>query len=146
MVGDLVSIITLPLLSTRACASFCQPGRWVTAPHLPSRLEASRLPWTAALTLLAVLVPDRKRDTPPSVFGGFFFWPFCTASWRLALYFKNSSKEKCSFCTRHKERVFYLVLLFRWSKKLWMVPVRLLSSLSLLEGPEYAQHQALTCR
>ena len=125
--------------------AFCQPGRWVTSPHLLSRLEASRFPWTATLMVLAVLVPDwQERDFPHLSSEDFFFCPFCTASWMLAWCFKKSSEEKCSFCTRHKERVFYLVVLFRWSKKLWMVPIRLVSSLSLLEGPEYPYHQALT--
>lgn len=94
--------------------AFFQPGRWVTAPHLPSGLEASMCSWAAALTVLAVLVPDWQEILPPPVFGGLFFWPLSYSIWILAFCFKNSSKEKYSFCTRHKGRVFYLVLLFRW--------------------------------
>ena len=45
--------------------AFSQPGRWVTAPHLPSRLETSRFPWAAALTVLAVLVPDWQESYFP---------------------------------------------------------------------------------
>lgn len=47
--------------------AFSQPGRWVTAPHLPSRLEASRFPWTAALMVLAVLVPDWQERYFPNL-------------------------------------------------------------------------------
>ena len=53
--------------------AFCQPGRWVTSPHLVSRLEASRFPWTAALMLLAVLVPDWQRETSPTCLRRIFF-------------------------------------------------------------------------
>lgn len=54
--------------------AFCQPGRWVTSPHLLSRLEASRFPWTATLMVLAVLVPDwQERDFPHLSSEDFFF-------------------------------------------------------------------------
>ena len=56
-----------------------QPGRWVTAPHLPSRLEASWSHWTAAVVVQAVVVPDGQernfsRDTSPTCLQRIFSW------------------------------------------------------------------------